>query len=185
MKYLIFGLGNIGDEYRETRHNIGFHILDKLATEWKVVFEPARYSDKTEFRFKGKTFHLVKPTTYMNRSGNAVRYWINKLGLQPEHILVVVDDKDLPFGKLRLRKSGAEGGHNGLASIQDLLGTKDYPRLRFGIGNDFPRGMQVDHVLGAWSEEETAELDARVDNAVKIILSFGTIGVDRTMNEYN
>jgi PTH1 family peptidyl-tRNA hydrolase len=185
LKFLIVGLGNIGPEYDGTRHNIGFDVVDALARSRDAAFEAVRYCDKAEFKFKGKVFHLIKPTTFMNRSGNAVRHWVNKLGIQPENILVVVDDKDLPFGKLRMRKSGADGGHNGLANVQELLGTRDYPRLRFGIGNDFPPGGQVNYVLSPWSSDEKAEIGKYIEQAAEAIVKYATIGIERAMNEVN
>jgi PTH1 family peptidyl-tRNA hydrolase len=185
MKYLIVGLGNIGSEYSNTRHNIGFMILDALARASNVVFGSDRYADKAELRFKGRTFILIKPTTYMNLSGNAVRYWMQQEKITLENVLVITDDLALPFGKLRLRAQGSDGGHNGLKHINEILGTQNYARLRFGISAEFSKGKQVDYVLGQWGDEENKTLLERVDHATKAVLSFGMIGITRTMNEFN
>ena len=154
MKYLIVGLGNIGAEYAGTRHNIGFKVLDALAEASNAVFTTARYGDVAELKHKGRTLILLKPSTYMNLSGKAVRYWMEAEKIAPENLLVVSDDIALPFGTLRMRPRGSAGGHNGLKNIAELLGTEDYARMRFGVGGDFPRGHQVDYVLGEWSDEE-------------------------------
>jgi len=185
VKYLIAGLGNPGDEDENSRHNIGFMILDALARENNITFEPARLADKTLLKHKGKQFHLIKPSTFMNRSGKAVRYWMNELKIPIENVLVVVDDKDLPFGKLRMRAKSADGGHNGLADISEQLGTSSYPRLRFGIGSDFPSGAQVQYVLSQWADSEASELEKHIEIARSAIISYGTIGLVRTMNEFN
>lgn len=185
MKYLIVGLGNIGSEYDNTRHNIGFDIADYLAHTQEITFVPDRYASKSSFRHKGRTFHIIKPSTYMNLSGKAVRYWKDKLSITEENILVIVDDVALPIGKIRLRPSGGDGGHNGLKSIIEALGTGGFPRLRIGIGEDFPKGRQVDYVLGRWSDEEWNEIAPKIEKAAEIILNFGTIGIARTMNRYN
>ncbi len=185
MKYLIVGLGNIGAEYAETRHNIGFKVLDAFAEASNAVFVPERYGAMAETRYKGRTFLLLKPSTYMNLSGKAVSYWQKRERIETTDILVVVDDLALPVGALRLRARGSDGGHNGLKSINECLGTPDYPRLRCGIGNSFAQGHQVDYVLGAWSDEEKTTLKAQIESAVEIIRSFGTQGVERTMNLYN
>lgn len=185
VKYLIVGLGNIGAEYADTRHNIGFKVLDALAGASNAVFAPARYGDMCEARFKGRAMVLVKPSTYMNLSGNAVRYWLQKEKIPVENLFVVVDDIALPFGAIRIRARGSDGGHNGLKSINSVLGTDNYARLRFGIGGDFPRGMQVDYVLGEWTPEEKAGMQARLDAAVEAIRSFATVGLERTMNFHN
>ena len=185
MKYLIVGLGNIGNEYAETRHNIGFKVLDALAAVSNTVFRTDRYGDVAEMRYKGRTFVLLKPSTYMNLSGNAVRYWLQKEKIEPADMLVVVDDLALPTGALRMRGKGSDGGHNGLKSIDSCIGTNNYPRLRCGIGHNFAQGRQVDYVLGGWSDEEKPLLKAQIDTAVEAILSFGTIGVERTMNTFN
>ncbi len=185
MKYLIVGLGNIGNEYAETRHNIGFKVLDALAAVSNTVFRTDRYGDVAEMRYKGRTFVLLKPSTYMNLSGNAVRYWLQKEKIEPADMLVVVDDLALPTGALRMRGKGSDGGHNGLKSIDSCIGTNNYPRLRCGIGHNFAQGRQVDYVLGGWSDEEKPLLKAQIDTAVEAVLSFGTIGVERTMNTFN
>jgi PTH1 family peptidyl-tRNA hydrolase len=185
MKYLVAGLGNIGNEYAHTRHNIGFDVLDALARASNISFKDKRYGFVAEYKYKARTYVLLKPSTYMNLSGNAVRYWLNKHKLPIEKLLVVVDDLALPFGTLRLRAKGGDAGHNGLNHIQTILGTAGYARLRFGIGNEFSRGQQVDYVLSGWSEEEEAKLPERIGMAGEIIQSFGTIGLQRTMNLYN
>jgi len=185
MKYLIAGLGNIGAEYKNTRHNIGFQILDALAGASNILFNDKRYGFVGEYKFKARTFILMKPTTYMNLSGRAVSYWLQKEDIPIENLLVLVDDLALPFGTLRLKSKGSAGGHNGLENINQVLGRNDYARLRFGIGDNFHKGFQVDYVLGEWSAEEKKELPAKIDNCIEIIQSFGTIGVERTMNFYN
>lgn len=185
MKYLIVGLGNIGSEYAETRHNIGFKVLDALAGASNLFFTTGRYADVCEMRHKGKTFILVKPSTYMNLSGNAVRYWMQQEKIPLENVLVVTDDLALPYGKLRMRGQGSDGGHNGLKHINEVLQTQNYARLRFGISAEFSKGQQVDYVLGKWSEEELKTLSENIDRAAKCILSFGLIGLARTMNEFN
>jgi PTH1 family peptidyl-tRNA hydrolase len=185
MKFLIVGLGNPGVEYAETRHNIGFKVLDTLAAVSNAVFAPGRLGDTCTVRHRGHILVLVKPQTYMNLSGKAVRYWMQAEKVPIENVLVVVDDIALPFGKLRLRSRGSDGGHNGLHDIIWTLEADDFPRMRFGVGGDFPRGMQVDHVLGQWTNEEKKELPEKIDNAVKAILSFAAVGIERTMNVYN
>ncbi len=185
LKYLIVGLGNIGNEYAETRHNIGFKVLDAFAEASNTVFAPARYGDRAEVRFKGRIFVLIKPATYMNLSGKAVRYWLDKEKVENKDMMVVLDDLALPLGTLRLRARGSDGGHNGLKSIDSCLGTNDYPRLRCGIGHDFPQGHQVDYVLGEWMPEEKELLDGTLKLACEVIRSFGTQGLERTMNAYN
>lgn len=185
MKFLIAGLGNIGAEYVRTRHNVGFDVLDQLAQDQNVTFSPNRYADYASFTHRGRHFHLIKPATYMNLSGKAVRYWLQQLKLAPKNLLVVVDDVALPIGKLRLRPNGNDGGHNGLRNIQELLGHNNYPRLRFGVGNDFSKGQQVNYVLGQWSTEEWEQIQPRLTLAGEIILNFGAIGIERTMNQYN
>ena len=184
MKYLIAGLGNIGPAYENTRHNIGFMILDALAKASNVVFEDKRYGFVAEMRLRNKQLVLLKPSTFMNLSGNAVRYWLQKEKIENENLLVVVDDLALPFGTLRLKSKGSDAGHNGLKHIQDLIG-QNYARLRFGIGNDFPRGAQVDYVLDEFAEEEKKLLPERIETAVDIIRSFCLAGVNITMNQYN
>lgn len=185
MKYLIAGLGNIGQEYAHTRHNIGFDILDALAGASNISFKDKRYGFVAEMKYRARTYILLKPSTYMNLSGNAVRYWLNKEKLPVENLLVVVDDVALPFGTLRMRAKGGDAGHNGLNHIQTILGTTDYARLRFGIGNDFGPGQQINYVLGSWPDEQAKALPERIEMAAEIIKSFGVIGLQRTMNEYN
>ena len=185
MKYLMVGLGNIGPEYQDTRHNIGFNVLDAFAKASNAVFEDKRYGAVCEVRLKGRAVVLLKPNTYMNLSGKAVSYWMQKEKIALEDLLVVVDDLALPFGSLRLRAQGSDGGHNGLKSINALLGTNAYARLRFGIGNDFLRGQQVDYVLGTWDETESRELPALLSRGGEIITSFVLQGIVRTMNTFN
>ena len=185
MKYLIVGLGNIGNEYAGTRHNIGFRVLDALAKASNLVFEDKRYGAVASLSLKGQQLVLLKPSTYMNLSGNAVRYWMNKENVPLERILVVVDDLALPFGALRMKPSGSDAGHNGLKHIAATLGTQAYARLRFGIGNDFPRGGQIDFVLGHFTEEDMKTMDERVELACEIIKSFCLAGINITMNQYN
>ena len=183
-KYLIVGLGNPGDEYADTRHNTGYMILDAFAKASNIVFSDKRYGYVAETSLKGRKVILLKPTTFMNLSGNAVRYWLNKENIEQQRLLVVVDDVALPLGTLRLKAGGSNGGHNGLGHIQQLIG-QDYARLRVGIGNDFPRGMQVDWVLGHYSEEEMKVLSPQMDVAVEEIKSFVLAGINITMNQYN
>ena len=185
MKYLIVGLGNIGSEYINTRHNIGFKILDALGNASNISFEDRRLAYRAEYKFKGRTFVLIKPTTYMNLSGKAVNYWLQKEKLSVDKLLVLVDDVALPFGALRIRAKGADAGHNGLKDINLSLGHQNYARLRFGIGNDYPRGGQIKHVMGEWTDEEKASLSERVDLAIEAVKSFGTIGIASTMNQFN
>ncbi len=185
MKYLIVGLGNIGDEYAATRHNIGFRVLDALAKAPNLVFEDKRYGFVAQMRLKGHSLILLKPSTYMNLSGNAVRYWLQKENIPIENLLVVVDDLALPFGTLRLKPRGSDAGHNGLKHIQQVLGTDGYARLRFGLGNDFPRGGQVDFVLGTFPPEEEKQLPERLERACEIIKEFCLAGIQNAMNRYN
>ena len=185
MKYLVVGLGNIGDEYVNTRHNIGFMMLDRLAAEEEVVFADKRYGFVAEYKYKGRIFVLLKPSTYMNLSGMAVNYWLQRAKIETDRLLVLVDDLALPFGKLRLKGKGSDGGHNGLKSINEVLGTQEYARLRFGVGNDFSPGRQYDYVLGEWTEEEEKALSDRFKLTSDVIRSFGTIGLERTMNFFN
>ncbi|MCF8388809.1 MAG: aminoacyl-tRNA hydrolase [Bacteroidales bacterium] len=185
MKYLIAGLGNIGQEYANTRHNIGFVVADALVEERKGTFENTRYADMAKVRYKGKNLVVIKPTTYMNRSGKAIRYWLNKENIPLSNLLVIVDDIDLPPGVLRLRKRGGPGNHNGMTDIVGILETTEFPRLRVGIGDDFARGHQVDYVLGKWSKKEEELMIPRIKQAVEMIESFVAIGPDRTMNIYN
>lgn len=185
MKYLIVGLGNIGSEYDGTRHNIGFRVLDALAKASNLVFEDKRYGFVTSLSLKGQQLILLKPSTYMNLSGNAVRYWMNKENIPVERLLIVVDDLALPFGALRMKPSGSDAGHNGLKHIASVLGTQAYTRLRFGIGNDFPKGGQVDFVLGQFTEEDLKTMDERVELACEMIKSFCLAGINITMNQFN
>lgn len=185
MKYLIAGLGNIGAEYQYTRHNIGFRVLDALAKASNIVFTDRRYGEVAELKVKGKTLILLKPSTYMNLSGNAVRYWLKEEKIPVENLLVVVDDLALPFGSLRLKGKGSDAGHNGLKNIQSVLGTQVYSRLRFGIGNEFSKGRQIDYVLGEFSDEEEKALPERLETADEIIKSFCLAGLQNTMNQYN
>lgn len=185
MKYLIVGLGNIGSEYEHTRHNIGFDTLDAFAEASNAVFETRRYGDVAECRLRGRQLVLLKPSTFMNLSGQAVRYWLQQENVPIENLLVVVDDLSLPVGALRLKPSGSDGGHNGLKNIQELIGTQQYARLRFGIGNDFPRGAQVDYVLGRFSEEQRTALASRFEQAVEMIRTFCLAGIQTAMNQYN
>lgn len=185
VKYLIAGLGNIGAKYEHTRHNIGFDILDALAKEAGIEFDDRRYGSVAEYKFKGRTFVLLKPSTYVNLSGRAVSYWMKKEKIPPERLLVIVDDVALPFGTLRLKAKGSDAGHNGLKNIHEILGHNQFARLRFGIGDNFPRGRQVEHVLGKWDKEEKAALPERIDRAIEIIKSFGTIGLAKTMSQFN
>ena len=185
MKYLVAGLGNMGIEYAHTRHNIGFMVLDALARDAGISFSSKRYADKAEYRFRGKTLVLIKPSTYMNLSGKAVRYWLKKENIPLKNLLVIVDDIALPLGRLRLKTKGGDGGHNGLMSLIEILGTEEFSRLRFGIGGDFPRGYQVDYVLGEWTAEEEEVITPSLPAAIEMIKSFVTIGPGRTMTAYN
>ncbi len=185
MKYLIVGLGNIGEEYAGTRHNIGFMTVDKLVEAAGAQFSTERYGDIARMRVKNKQLVVLKPSTYMNLSGNAVRYWKDKEGIAVDHILVVVDDIALPFGAIRIKPSGSDAGHNGLKNIAALLGTQAYPRLRFGIGNDFPRGCQIDYVLGRFTPEQRLELPARIEVADNAIKEFCLAGIQTAMCTYN
>jgi len=183
-KYLIVGLGNIGDEYAGTRHNTGFMVLDAFAKASNIVFDDKRYGFVAETSLKGRKVFLLKPSTYMNLSGNAVRYWLNKENIEQNRLLVISDDVALALGAFRLKANGSNGGHNGLGHIQQLIG-QDYARLRMGIGNDYPQGMQVDYVLGRYSEEDLQHLQPSIDMAVDIVKSFVLAGIDITMNQYN
>lgn len=185
MKYLIAGLGNIGPDYENTRHNIGFQALDFLAAKHEATFESARYAFMTKFKFKARTFVLIKPTTFMNLSGKAVSYWLEKEKLDINKLLVITDDISIPLGKIRIRAKGSDGGHNGLANIVQLMGTTSFARLRFGIGDTFVKGHQVDFVLGKWSQEEKEIIQPKIKTVADAIVSFGTIGASRTMNLYN
>ena len=185
MKYLIVGLGNPGAEYKNTRHNIGYTVLDAFAEGAGIAFFDKRYAYRAETSIKGRTLILIKPTTYMNLSGNAVRYYMNQEKIPVENVFVIVDDLALPFGTIRIKPKGSSGGHNGLQNIQDTIGTSEYARLRFGIGNEFSRGGQIDFVLGEWTNEESEKLKERVEVAVNAIKDFPLIGIERTMNTYN
>ena len=185
MKYLIVGLGNIGTEYRHTRHNIGFDILDAFAEASNIVFDTKRYGDVAQYHLKGHTLVLLKPSTYMNLSGNAVRYWLQAEKIPLENLLVLVDDVALPFGQFRLRPDGSNAGHNGLGHIQEILGTDKYARLRFGIGHDYPQGGQIDYVLGTWPDEQQALMPERLKLAGEIIRCFCLCGIQQAMNQYN
>ncbi len=185
MKYLIVGLGNMGPDYDNTRHNVGFEVVDYLAKEFEVSFKNDQLGDIAEFKHRGRTFILLKPSTYMNRSGKAVRYWLQKAKVNKENLLVILDDLNLPFGKQRLRGKGSDGGHNGLKDIDQMTGGNNYARLRIGIGDDFSKGRQVDYVLGEWSAEEKDGLPEILKYAGETVKSFGAIGLSHTMNEYN
>ncbi len=185
MKYLIVGLGNIGPEYAQTRHNIGFMVLDALAKKYEVSFDSSRLAFKTEFKYKSRQFHLIKPTTYMNASGKAMRYWMNELKVPKENTLVIVDDLALPFGSLRMRAKGSAAGHNGLKDIEQQTGGSNYPRLRFGIGDNYSKGKQIDYVLGEFTNDEQAELTILIGKSCEMVEGFGTIGLARTMNQFN
>ena len=185
MNYLIVGLGNIGVEYANTRHNMGFMVLDAWAQASNIVFESGRYGYTATISFKGRKFILLKPSTYMNLSGKAVRYWMNELKIPLENLLVISDDLNIPFGTVRLRKNGSAGGHNGLTNINELLGTQEYARIRMGIGNDFGRGQQINYVLGELSEEERNLMPELCKKVIEGIKAFATIGPDRAMNVVN
>ncbi len=185
MKYLIVGLGNIGPDYQNTRHNIGFMILDELARLKNAIFEPTRYGDTCRFKYKGRTFVLLKPSTFMNLSGKAIHYWLTKEKIETDKLLVITDDVALPLATLRLKAKGSDGGHNGLASIISILGTQEFPRLRFGISDDFPKGTQVQFVLGKWSKDELEIIEPQMKKCVDLVVSFATVGIERTMNYFN
>lgn len=185
MNYLIAGLGNIGPEYAFTRHNVGFMVLDRFAAQHDLKFNSGRLAFGAEFRYKSRNLYLIKPTTYMNLSGRAVNYWLKELKVPTENLLVVTDDIALPFGKLRMKTKGSHGGHNGLRSIQEVLGSDDYPRLRFGVGSDFPKGRQVEYVLGNFEGVEFDQLPERLDRAGEVLLSFALAGAPQTMNNFN
>lgn len=185
MKYLIAGLGNVGNEYAHTRHNIGFDVVNAFVLKHGGQFRTDRHAYVAELKWKGRNFICICPTTYMNLSGKAVKYWADKEKIAPEHLLVIMDDIALPLSKLRLRPGGSDAGHNGLKSIQEALGSPDYPRLRFGIGNDFPKGMQADYVLGKWRKEEEPLVSLKINRSVEIIESFATQGIAATMNQVN
>lgn len=184
-KFLIAGLGNIGPKYHHTRHNIGFKVLDHLAEKENISFTPEKLGDIATFKFKGRTFILLKPSTFMNLSGKAVNYWLTKEKIPLENLLVVTDDLNLGFGTIRVKTKGSDGGHNGLKDIQAHLNTTTYNRFRFGISDEFSKGRQVDYVLGEWNEEEEKQLLERLDKSAEIIKSFGTAGITNTMNTFN
>lgn len=185
MKYLVIGLGNIGPEYELTRHNVGFLTLDRLADKQEVNWKSDRLAFKSEIKHKGRTIHLIKPTTYMNLSGKAMNYWMKELQVIKENVLVVVDDVAIPYGKLRMKGKGSAAGHNGLKNIEELTGGQNYPRLRIGIGDDFPKGRQIDFVLGNFTQDEFIELPIIMDKAIEMILGFCTAGIQHTMNDFN
>ena len=185
MKFLIAGLGNIGAEYELTRHNIGFLALDQLADQQKCAFTSARLTDKAEFKFKGRGVHLIKPSTYMNLSGKAISYWLQALKIPKENLLVIVDDVALPFGTLRMRTKGSSAGHNGLNNIEEILGDQAYARLRFGIGSDYNKGQQIDYVLSNFTQDEFNAMQPLLKKACDMILSFCTIGAEKTMSLFN
>lgn len=185
MKYLIVGLGNIGAKYENTRHNIGFKVVDALAAKFEVPFKTDKLGDVAQFRHKGRVFVLLKPSTYMNLSGKSVRHWMQKTKVDKSNILVIVDDLNLDFGSIRLRGKGNHGGHNGLKDIDQMTGGNNYARLRLGVGNSFSKGKQVDYVLGEWTKEESAQLSDIITKAGDAALSYGTIGLAHTMNKFN
>lgn len=184
-KFLIVGLGNIGADYVNTRHNIGFKVLDHLVRKENLSFVTAKLGEVAEYKVKGRTLILLKPNTYMNLSGKAVHYWMEKEKIAKENVLVITDDLNLPFGTIRIKSKGSDGGHNGLKNIQLILNTTEYPRFRFGISDEFKKGKQVDYVLGEWNEEEKAKLTERLDLSAEIINSFALAGLNNTMNEFN
>ncbi|MFN3940098.1 MAG: aminoacyl-tRNA hydrolase [Chitinophagales bacterium] len=185
VKYLIAGLGNIGSEYMNTRHNAGFLVAEELAQRHNAIFKDERLAAKTTFRLKNKILHVIKPATYMNLSGRAIKYWMDKLEIPHTHILVITDDIHLPFGKIRIKTKGSHGGHNGLANIEQMIGTSEYTRLRFGVGNTFQPGSQVEYVLGNWSDSEKATLSERIQLCADAAESFVLAGAERTMNYFN
>jgi len=185
MKYLIVGLGNIGSEYENTRHNIGFKIVDALAKASTIFFEPNKLGDTATLKYKGRIFILLKPSTFMNLSGKAVNYYLQQEKIKQENLLIITDDIALPFGTLRLKGKGSDGGHNGLKNIIQILGNDNFSRLRFGIGSDFVKGKQINHVLGEFAPEEQNQLGERLEKTTELIKSFATIGLGRTMSEFN
>ncbi|MEN3323615.1 aminoacyl-tRNA hydrolase [Mariniflexile soesokkakense] len=184
-KYLIVGLGNIGEKYANTRHNIGFKILDHFASQENLTFQTQKLGDVATYKLKGRTFIFLKPSTYMNLSGKAVQYWLAKENIQLENLLIVTDDLNLSFGSIRVKTKGSDGGHNGLKDIQDKLNTVGYNRFRFGISDAFNKGQQVDYVLGEWTDEENEKLKERLDKSIELIKSFGLAGINITMNTFN
>ncbi len=185
MKFLVVGLGNMHPDYDGTRHNVGFEVLDLLASEKDAVFKNDNLGDLALIKHRGRQIHLLKPSTYMNLSGKAVRYWMQKFKINLDNVLIVVDDINLDLGKIRMRKNGAHGGHNGLKDVERMLGTNQYARLRIGIGSDFSKGRQVDFVLGKWSDEEISELKTILPKSTDATLSFCSIGISHTMNRFN
>jgi len=185
MKYLVVGLGNIGDEYHNTRHNIGFKILDALAGASNLVFKNERYGAITRHKYKSRTFVLLKPNTYVNLSGKAVNYWLQKEKIPVENLIILVDDLALPYGILRMKAKGSDAGHNGLKNINAILGHQKYARIRFGIGKDFRQGEQIDYVLGKWSDDENEHMSDLIEKCINGIHQFGTIGIERAMNSFN
>ena len=184
-KFLIVGLGNIGAEYVNTRHNIGFKVVDFLARKEGINFETVKLGALAQYKLKGRTFLLLKPNTFMNLSGKAVHYWMEKENIPLENVMIITDDLNLSFGKIRIRKKGSDGGHNGLKSIQTTLNTNDYIRFRFGISDEFKKGKQIDYVLGEWDDSEKTALPERLELASEIIKSFGTAGIEITMTAFN
>ena len=184
-KFLIIGLGNVGDSYRNTRHNIGFKILDALASASNISFEPNRYADTSKLKIKGRPVVLVKPTTFINLSGKAVNFYLQSEKIEPENLLIITDDLALPFGTLRMRTKGSDGGHNGLKHIIQTLNCTTFSRIRFGVGNEFSKGKQVDYVLGRWSDDEESALQERVDTSIEMVKSFVMVGAAQTMTLFN
>ena len=185
MKYLIVGLGNPGEEYKNTRHNIGFRVLDALSKASNTFFTPEKHASISSVKFKGRILHLAKPTTFMNLSGKAVNYWLQKHKVSIQNLLVITDDTALDFGTLRLREKGSDGGHNGLKDIESILGHNQYARLRFGVGDDFSIGGKSEYVLSNWGNEESKSLDERIEQCIRIIQAFTTIGINKTMSDFN
>ena len=185
MKYLIAGLGNVGDEYAHTRHNIGFDVVMAFVSKKGMQFKQERLAYMAEVKWKGRTFICICPTTYMNLSGKAVKYWMDKEKIDIENVLIIVDDIALPLNKIRLRPGGSDAGHNGLKSLQEILGTTEYPKLRFGIGNNYPKGRQVDFVLAKWTKDEEPIVKLKIEKCVEVIEAFATIGLTDTMNKFN
>ncbi|MBC8033979.1 MAG: aminoacyl-tRNA hydrolase [Chitinophagaceae bacterium] len=184
-KFLIAGLGNIGPEYEGTRHNIGFDVLDAFVAKHEGVYRTERLAFRSEVKYKGRFFLCIKPTTFMNLSGKSVKYWMDKEHVSTDHILIIVDDLAIPLERIRVRGTGTDAGHNGLKSIQEMLGTDKYPKLRFGIGNDFPKGSQVEYVLGKWNPHELPLIQHKKEKCVEVIESFANIGIERTMSQFN
>ena len=184
MKYLVAGLGNMGAEYDGTRHNIGFDVADKLVSDAGEKFKHEHLGDLSSIKYKGRTFYILKPSTYMNLSGKALQYWMRKLSIPQDRVIVILDDLNIPFKSIRIRPNGADGGHNGLKNINEVLGNQNYARIRIGIGGDFKRGRQVNFVLGKWNKEEEQDLPEIIAHAAKAVLAFGTLGITETMNQY-